>query len=230
MARFAAGARQVIVRAAAVGVLLAAGWLLAVALRDALRRSGGRGHHRGDRSSGSRAPNVAASAARSPTVRSGNGVSASDDAEAMAGRRSTGSPASQTPAFHRLPPPTTFWTPMVWCPPAVATAPSGRVWAMSRGLITTRGSRLGAPPGRPCFPLSSAQRRTTPLSLLTDPRHRSRLSTCRRRSAARLPLRQWVTRQITGSPIPRGLRCARRSATSHGLGCPRTVRYPPKNQ
>lgn len=81
----------------------------------------------------------------------------------------TGSPASPGRGSRHPPPSSTALAPMDSCPRAVVDpASQDRVRGMSRGSPTTRGRRRSVSRRRSCSPLSSAQRRTTLLSLLTD--------------------------------------------------------------
>ncbi|WP_343948882.1 hypothetical protein [Nonomuraea longicatena] len=88
MARFAAGARQVVARATAVGVLLAAGWLLAVlfGMLTSAPAAADTSH-------------VAAGPITGDFPTAGDTAAASDNAEAMAGLKVDGLTSQSTPGM-----------------------------------------------------------------------------------------------------------------------------------
>ncbi|WP_223166658.1 hypothetical protein [Nonomuraea sp. SYSU D8015] len=120
MARFAAGARRLVVRAATIGGLVAAGWLLAVlfgmltaapAAADATAATGATATTDATAATGASAGAVAAAGSAdssqtyAPHALVGAGhISASDNAEAMAGRTVDGLNSQQDPG---LPSPST---------------------------------------------------------------------------------------------------------------------------
>ncbi|WP_246268513.1 hypothetical protein [Nonomuraea typhae] len=90
MARFAAGAGQVVARAAAVGVLLAAGWLLAMVF----------GMFSADPAAASAThTSVAAGSVMGDFPTAGDAASVMDNAEAMAGLRVDGLTSQSTPGM-----------------------------------------------------------------------------------------------------------------------------------
>ncbi|WP_345392495.1 hypothetical protein [Nonomuraea salmonea] len=104
MARFAAGARRVILRAAATGVLVAAGWLLAVlfgmltaapAAADSTAATGAAAETGSQASEAGSLDETASQAHRSLT----SPVTASVNAEAMAGRTVDGLNSQQDPGL-----------------------------------------------------------------------------------------------------------------------------------
>ncbi|MEV5557159.1 hypothetical protein AB0L44_26170 [Nonomuraea wenchangensis] len=108
MARFAAGARRLVVRAASIGVLMAAGWLLAVlfgmltaapAAADSAAATGAKAA-----TGTSAVAEVEAGSTQLPAFVSSGGFTASDNAEAMAGRTVAGLNSQQDPG---LPSPST---------------------------------------------------------------------------------------------------------------------------
>ncbi|WP_346433701.1 hypothetical protein [Nonomuraea composti] len=117
MARFAAGARRVVVRAVAIGALVAAGWLLAVlfgmltaapaaadatAATRAATSSGGDGTAATGAAESSSGDGIAATqglAAVQDGFTAPLGVSASDNAEAMAGRTVDGLNSQRDPGL-----------------------------------------------------------------------------------------------------------------------------------
>ncbi|MGW0806044.1 hypothetical protein [Nonomuraea sp. NPDC002799] len=100
MARFAAGARQVVVRAVSIGALVAAGWLLAV-LFGMLTAAPAAADVTDTSSASQTLTGTVATGAPHALVVQGPG-SASDNAEAMAGRTVDGLNSQQDPG---LPPP-----------------------------------------------------------------------------------------------------------------------------
>ncbi|MGR6913633.1 hypothetical protein ACU635_05225 [[Actinomadura] parvosata] len=103
MARFAAGARRVVVRAVAIGALVAAGWLLAVlfgmltaapAAADATAATGAAGSSSGDGTAATQGLAAVQDGFTAPL-----GVSASDNAEAMAGRTVDGLNSQRDPGL-----------------------------------------------------------------------------------------------------------------------------------
>jgi hypothetical protein len=103
MARFAAGARRVVVRAVTIGAIVAAGWLLAVvfgmlsaapAAADTTAATGVSGSHgvAGE-------PRSAVEAEDSHAVTASGHISVSDNAEAMAGRTVDGLNSQQDPGL-----------------------------------------------------------------------------------------------------------------------------------
>ncbi|MGP4097957.1 hypothetical protein [Nonomuraea sp. KM90] len=112
MARFAAGARRLVVRAVAIGALVAAGWLLAVvfgmltaapAAADATAATGTAGDAveasgaTGDGTAATGVTDGAGAAHQSPDIP--GRVSASDNAEAMAGRTVDGLNSQRDPGL-----------------------------------------------------------------------------------------------------------------------------------
>ncbi|MFB4276433.1 hypothetical protein ACBJ59_14175 [Nonomuraea sp. MTCD27] len=112
MARFAAGARRLVVRAVAIGALVAAGWLLAVvfgmltaapAAADATAATGTAGdaveasRATGDGTAATAVTDGAGAAHQSPDIP--GRVSASDNAEAMAGRTVDGLNSQRDPGL-----------------------------------------------------------------------------------------------------------------------------------
>ncbi|MEV4291721.1 hypothetical protein AB0K40_39970 [Nonomuraea bangladeshensis] len=107
MARFAAGARRLVVRAASIGVLVAAGWLLAVlfGMLTAAPAAADSAAATGAAATGTSAVAEAeAGSTQFPALVGSGGFAASDNAEAMAGRTVAGLNSQQDPG---LPSPST---------------------------------------------------------------------------------------------------------------------------
>ncbi|MFC7103027.1 hypothetical protein ACFQQB_22830 [Nonomuraea rubra] len=191
MARFAAGARRVVVKAVAIGALVAAGWLLVVvfgmltaapAAADSTAATGAAessdatpaaGNAAGD-TAGNAVSHTAGNAAGDPAAQHGLTapvrVSASDNAEAMAGRTVDGLNSQRDPG---LPAPSSAGKILDTdglVPNGGGSGPFGP--ATGDAVRSGFDPRLQAGRALPArlLPPSSAQRRTTPPSHLTDPR------------------------------------------------------------
>jgi hypothetical protein len=102
MARFAAGTRQIVGRVSAIGGLLAAGWLLAIVfgLLGAAPAAANTTAEAGAARSGTLDTAASESALQADDVPTGSGIlSATDTAEAMAGRGVDGLTSQSRPGF-----------------------------------------------------------------------------------------------------------------------------------